>query len=347
VLLRRSVYETLGGLQDQYRLFATWVLAFRLHAAGYRLGYASRSVIHHHNPLTVSHLQQSIEDFTWGEFCYRRDYPDDGHEAYFGLPWEWVDRGNNNRAAQQAICRAVARVLLTPSVWRRPGSLVPHLLRALYRRWPALLGRHGLLDLATLRNWAARLRLALWRWHQRRRSAACVDFCQRIVERTRLRFLAQHFQDWNGGVPVPGTWSMDEVSAEDLAGFHALERYQGRPFRWTDAVCAFACRAPAGEYAVTLDTGGLRTDLDTASLVITVNGRIIPAADIRRGPDRVQFRFTSLPALAGAPQWIVLMCPPLQPRKDGVADTRVLGLPLFAVEAASAAPAARLFRRAA
>jgi hypothetical protein len=347
VLLRRSAYEAVGGLSDQYHHFATWVMSFRLHAAGYRLGYASRSVVHHHNAPTLSTMMEPVEDFTWGEFCYRRDHPDDGHEAYFGLPREWAERGDRNPAAQRAVCRAVARVLLTPSARRRCGALLPHLRGALYRRWPALLGRDGLLDRATLRYWAACGRFALWRWHERRLTAACQDLYQRMVERTRLRFLAEHFRDWDGGLRAPGTWSMGEVPAEDLTGFQALERYQGRPFRWTDAVCAFACRAEAGSWVVTLETGGLRTDPDASSLVIAVNGRIVPAADVRTGADRVEFRFTSPPTLAGAPQWVVLMSPPLQPWKHGVADQRDLGVPIFSVGLAPAAAAAGLSRRAA
>src|SRR5262249_17326992 len=65
VLLRRTAYEAVGGLDHRYLRFAETVIAARLHAHGFRLGYVPEAVVTHYNSTDLSELL----DYVWE---YRR-----------------------------------------------------------------------------------------------------------------------------------------------------------------------------------------------------------------------------------------------------------------------------------
>jgi hypothetical protein len=72
--------------------------------------------------------------------------------------------------------------------------------------------------------------------------------------------------------------AMEHIDAPDLTGFHLLEPWQGRFFRWSKDRAAIRLRLSPGHYTVVLDLGGIRGwygDLDQ-SLEIFFNTFLLP-----------------------------------------------------------------------
>ncbi len=69
--IRRDVYESVGGFRSQFGCFAESLLAFDLHAAGHRLGYAEQAAVKHYNSTHVRDFLTYIREYREGEAAYQ------------------------------------------------------------------------------------------------------------------------------------------------------------------------------------------------------------------------------------------------------------------------------------
>ena len=73
-----------------------------------------------------------------------------------------------------------------------------------------------------------------------------------------------------------GRWSADAPSSAAAAGFHALERHQGRGFRWTEPEAVTQWTLAPGRYVVDIALLPLDIDDDRINLAVFLNGRNVP-----------------------------------------------------------------------
>jgi len=312
--LERAVYHQVGGLQGEYGRFSEPLLAARLHRAGYRLGYAPRSIVRHWNTTSFAQLEEHVRDYASCECAFRLADPDPVWGSYFGAPVEWAQGGRTDPALARAEARVRLRALLRGdrSV-RELAKLLPAcVLGGRWWRWPAASGRVlRKLRVYLMKNGDARTAAFATLW-QRYAAGARLDFLTRIASRT---------------VTPRERVAIDEFPAPLLVGFHPLERYAGLPFRWSEPLAHVKLALPPGEQVVELVTRELRPPL---GLEAFVNGRRAPVESrpAEGGPIRVTVHES---ARRAGLQYLTLKCVPWS--ADG--DTRTLGLPLFGLRRAA------------
>ncbi|QJW94882.1 glycosyltransferase [Frigoriglobus tundricola] len=314
--LEREVYHRVGGLQGEYGRFSEPLLAARLHRAGYRLGYAPRSIVRHWNTTSFAQLEEHVHDYATCECAFRLTDPDPVWDSYFGTPTEWARGGRTD----PALARVEARVRLG-GLLRGAGSvrelakLLPAcVLGGRWWRWPAASGR-------VLRK----LRVHLME-HGEARTDAFAALWQRYAAGARLDVLtriASHTVTPRESVAI------DEFPAPLLVGFHPLERYGGLPFRWAEPLAHVKLALPPGEQIVELVTRELRPPL---GLEAFVNGRRAPVENRTAEDGRVRVTVHESARRTGL-QYLTLKCVPW----SAAGDTRALGLPLFGLRRAVAA----------
>lgn len=311
--LERDVYHRVGGLRGDYGLFAEPLLAARLHRAGYRLGHARRSIVRHWNASSFGQLEDHIRDYASCECAFRLADPDPAWDAYFGAPPEWTGGGRTDPVLARVEARVRLKALLRgEGSVRELANLLPACALGGGRwRWPAAAGRAlRRLRVHLMRAGEARTD-AFANWWQRAAAGARLDFVTRLGARAVEPRDAAH---------------IDELPAPLLVGFHPLERYAGRPFRWSEPLAHVKLALPPGERVVELVTRDLRPAL---ALEAFVNGRRAPVEDraAKEGAIRVTVRAS---ARRAGLQYLTLKCAPWSP----AGDPRALGLPLFGLRRA-------------
>jgi len=112
---------------------------------------------------------------------------------------------------------------------------------------------------------------------------------------------------------------MKDIDAHDLTGFHLLEPWQGRFFRWSKDRAAIRLRLSPGRYTVILDLGGIRGwygDLEQC-LEIFFNTFLLPRETLFFEPS-YRLSFEVNPALfeQAVYQRIGLRCSPSLSRRE-------------------------------
>ncbi|MBL8876421.1 MAG: nucleotidyltransferase family protein [Phycisphaerae bacterium] len=126
--------------------------------------------------------------------------------------------------------------------------------------------------------------------------------------------------------PSPG--EMETIHPHDLTGFHALESWDGRSFRWSQTHAIIRLRQEPCRATITFDLGRLRRwkgDLEE-SLSVQFNTHSVPL----RAASSQTVVFEVVPEMfeQAVYQRIVLRCEKLE---HDTHDKRELGVPLFAV----------------
>jgi predicted dehydrogenase len=328
-VLRRDVYEDVGGFEHRFDRFAEWALAATLHSRGLVLGYAPGAAVKHFDTTSFAELFPSVVSFTQGECAYRAERPGPYCDDYFGAAAEWVDRRRHRRDVAREALRSAGRSL-GRGWWRagRPGlrfaaamarALLGHLPAAAFGPWPRVLRARLALRLA-------RLRLAVARRQGEAEYRAYRALWDAMVTFARVDYLARH--DRAGRAAGAPGLEIDVAAHSDdrLAGFHGRETFRGRDFRWTGPVATLWLDVPPGRYEVALDTGGLLAP--DRLVAVFWNRHAVPAAALERRDGRLSFR---VPAEWCAPgeQVLGLTCAPLA--GSSPSERRSLGVPLFAV----------------
>src|SRR5262249_35803638 len=163
-----------------------------------------------------------------------------------------------------------------------------------------------------------------WRWHSRRLETSYRDTWNAMGRLSRLRFLAGNPSD-----PPPATeprlrFAITDLAEHNLLGFHAIETWQNRSFRWTGRAALLRLSLPPTTYDVCIDTGNLRQDSTPLDLRAYVNSHPIQTATSDNG--RLRLRIHAHQLREDGNQDLVLTCRPVKPWNRGIADYRELGL---------------------
>ncbi len=325
--LKRRVYNRVGGIEAEYGGFAEAILAARLHAGGYRLGFIDKAGVQHINTFTLDELFKSAWDYSLNEsrFCAQNDPY--FCERYF--------------SASTVLCQglAVPRQLggrLASAIWqvlrrecRQPAPSIKLMLtwtKALVRPLAVFsLGRWPLILQAQLAVALAFLRFHLVWFNEQLRLRAFTGFWSSIVHWARLHYIVNNMTAIVGtnalccsDAEVPGSWN--------AVGLLPLERYSGKSFRWTGPVAAMFFNLPAGDYQGVIDTGGLRGPADEIPLALLWNEHLIAREQIRGSRDKIVFSISSRMFSPGMAQRLTIATVPLNVK--GSEERRCLGVPI-------------------
>lgn len=167
------------------------------------------------------------------------------------------------------------------------------------------------------------------------------NFLQHInnLEYPPQRYLREHlWYLWSVRLPIrlnrlrrfggPSLDDIESIHPHDLTGFHLLEPWRGRNFRWSKSESVIRLRRAPAHLRITLDFGGLRAwrgDLEE-SLTVEFNTHSV---ELRKVSERAaSFEVDPEMFEKAVYQRITLRCRPLA---VGAAETRDLGVPLFAL----------------
>jgi len=318
--VRRDAYEQVGGFQVGFRRFAEFLLAAQLHAAGKRIGYAPGASVRHLYTESLAELSPPVRDFAGGEAAFLMERGDDPLARYFDRPPELSEASSLDRRAGAAMALSALRALP-----RAPDGAAARAfaLTAARGALTAVAGPAPRLAAERARFHAAEARCALLRPFPARLYPAFMDAYAQMVRLGRLEELASRPPRAEPRTPVTRI-AFAEMPDTRLLGFHPVERAGDAEFRWTRAVARAALPLAAGEWELSLDSGGLRSDADPAAWL---DGRRLRATwDGRRLRARVRIRERR------GDHELAVSCAPWRQWRQGSADRRELGLPLVALE---------------
>lgn len=322
--LSRRAYLESGGIVAQYRLFAEAELSARLHAAGQTLGHASAAVVNHCNTSTVAELREAVHDYTRGVCAYLIEHPDGAGDAYFGVPEWWQQRIWMDPAIERYLWRSLGKLLRVPGpghearrqAWLR--LLPAALLGTRLRTWPA--------DWNVIR---AGLRCWLWQHHEGRLLPAYRELWANLAVQGAVRTLATSQLPANVPPVTPRReYPIATLPIEWITGFHDTETLDGTPFRWTTPLACLKLPLSRRDQLLVLDTRGLRLGVRFWAFL---NGERLAVRDLQEDVGEIHVSVRRKHVRATPFQYLVLICEPLLPTLEGVADQRELGLPLFRV----------------
>jgi hypothetical protein len=325
--LRRSIYLDAGGFSYRYERFSEMLLAATLRDRGHKLGYARESIVTHHYRATLQELIDGTDEYVRSECIYRKDNPGPDSVGHSYLP----EMPNPFSPRVQDMNREVARTLFAGVL----GGSMPVMREAFHaagKVLAALSGRRGSLGAAWLAVLVCRLRCWQNRHDLARLNQPYRDLVPRASRLSYARYLASQ-PAVDPPLPTPcQSLSIHTLPTWALYGFHGMEWMEGTPFRWTSRFAAMRMPLPRGQYRLRLITRGLRKD--SLNLHAAFNGICITPIEMPDGNHELRIERSHCHLTE---QTLMLICNPLQPWKQGVADHRELGLPLFAIEAQAVA----------
>jgi len=327
----RRAYEAAGGLEPRYGLFAPALLAARLHESGARVGHvAGGRIFHVHEPDIQEHHAHSA-DYARGECLARAEHDARFCERYFGHADEWANRLRYRAEVARSLAAVLTRALLRAGGRRRgEWRWVAAELAARLPACVAGVGPYALWErLALAANEVAAGGIPLpARW----RFSAYLRAQERVVRLARLQSVRGGTGPARPAVLGAGCWPVEELDGDALVGAHGLERHDGRWFRWTAPVAAFRLAVPPGDHVLSLDTGGLRGAPLGYVRDVYAGPRRIPRASLRQDGLRLTVPLGTARGARTAPAGVIVLCRPLEPRRNGARDARALGMPVFSVE---------------
>lgn len=332
-LLRRSAYEAVGGLEFRYGWFAETVIAARLQARGFRVGFAPDALIRHHNATELSELLDYAAQYRRQEVVFHEEQPGvlPGPSV---LPAAAAIRGDARLG--RVINRCVRQT------WRDAFRLrvfkSSRKLRAAWGlAWSAL---HGWITtyfsdsldrfVSRVRLWTAHLRLRLPGRGDEARYRAFLDLWQRAGDHAVLEMQQRLGLRLRPMAPISAgeTCLPGEASGEHFWGFHQPEWLQGKSFRWSKPLACLLVEARRSNLEICIDVGAVRP-LSRSEVKLFWNGRLAKSDAARSTGGLFVFlvpekHFTDAPT-----QILTLLCRPVPGRLSR--DSRRLGLPLFAI----------------
>lgn len=327
--VRRSVYESVGGVRSRWAFFGPAELGARLYSAGYAVDRLEHVFITHVNTPNLREQYRHIRKYVFGEFAFRAESDPDYCERFFGHAIEW----ENRRLHSTPVARSVCKALFAAIIARRSLNGWLQLFSALFSELPrwlsaAIWGPNGAIRRAdwTVNWWtaAASTPLLPYRW----RFAAYVMAWKSVARHARLvqaqRHLTAEDAYAEGGFRSPDP---DGVEIKQI-GFHGRETWNGRPFRWSQPVSLLRFAMPPGDYQITVDTQNLAGPAGSSLLGLIWSGRPIPLSRVRF--DTASFTF-QIPArwMKGRTRHDLVL---LARAHTSAADPRRLGLPVFSVD---------------
>jgi hypothetical protein len=324
-----TTYQAAGGLRGEFPAFADVFLAAKLHQLGYRIGVVPDAWVTHINSPTLALLRFHAGHYALGEHLFRLTDEARNYESYFGQAPEWA-AAIADRLSQRGGTLNLIRGMLRPSVkrstslWRRGLDLVGMLL-------PLLAPRSWRRARLTLQAWWRQVQIRLPHWFGIDRVQAFARLWDLFIQREMVRLaLTEPLSQFPPGL-TPTALDADAVPQHSWFGTHGLECANGRVFRWTLPMFRLRwCALPDATFDIVLETGGLRSPPRCHVLAAFWNGKRLAAdAIVEEGH---HLRFIVQGSAKRADNELAVVCEPLVPQRQGSADTRNLGLPVFRID---------------
>ncbi|TPQ42550.1 hypothetical protein C2U70_01110 [Bradyrhizobium guangdongense] len=323
---RRDVYEECGGLREELGHFAEWVLAASYHVRGHAIGYLEGARFHHYYIGKVGDLKRFTLDFVQGEIRYLSGDRRGPGSALLEIPVEWNCQDDFDAGLARAVLAALLQDNRQHRDPRRSGETRPAL-----RRWagPALYGDRLARAVAWLAAVRARCTLTVMvRIGSRPRVAFELKrYIAALIDLQRLDCIHQVRRAGGSALPRLGEYVLAQ------AGFHAMETWQGRSFRWSEPEAAVRIKVQPGRNVVRIECLDVREPLDRIGVRFHCNGARIadPSIMVRDGAFELD-----LDVPASGIVTLAWTCP----RFPAAGDVRRLGLPVSAIDvsASSAKP---------
>jgi len=331
----RQVYLDDGGFEYRYDRFSEWALAATLHRRGRRLGYAAAASVKHYNTIGFSALFPPVWEFSQGECAYRAEHDEPFVEQYFGFAPAWSQRESLRRTLARAACGAAWRSLWSDgrgSSLRQKLALLRAQLGELtrwLRRW--LIGPRGPVAWAWLALKLEEARCHLLWWSPERQFRSYARAYQCIVDYARADYVARHLSRPPPDLPALDEYDMGNLPENQLIGFHGLESWRGRKFRWTGTLAIFRFHLEPGDYRVAIDTGSLRGETMPFPLGLRCNRHTVRPSEIVKRDGRITFQISREMFVPGREQRLVINTTSLPTGIDSPKDPRALGVAVFGV----------------
>lgn len=325
-VLRRQLFQELGGFRTELERFAETALAIEMDRRGLRADEAQGAIVLHGDCRWPTELEPALLALGRGLRAYHDAGPAHVIEPYVGRPGP-PTRSSIDSALARELCGAVAHSLLA-SRGRTAGRGDLGSLRC----WGlvALAGASGaqlplrvrarLSLLTCMMPWGdAGARLARFRtaWRQ-------VSTCGEI----------QHLARQALPPPTPPREPRrfrPDAPDTDFIGFHSRESDDGGAFRWTEPAALWRLALARGDYRaclrLSLPPGGLQPRL-------RLNGRAVRAEAGGRSGDTLAFDVPRELLREGGEQHLVLLSAPFRPRELGSTDGRTLGVAVRSLDLA-------------
>ena len=264
-----------------------------------------------------------------GEFDARSRIDPVFMERYFGHAWYWSNRLRLQRRTALAMARAVlAAARIDP---RRSATLAGIFGSLLAEAVAGLRLRIALSRLSVALDDMAIERLPMpdgLRWSRFMRAHA------RFARLTQLEWICRNATPPAAGLSE-GRWSVERLSANEIIGVHGLEESRGRRFRWTEPVAMIRLARQEAACKIRIETGRIRGDPLASLIAVVIGGHVLPREFIT-SDDEGTLTVRLPAAWAGAESdGLVLVCAMLSPARAGVADRRLLGLPIASIAVAA------------
>lgn len=325
VALARDAYLGVGGLQHRYDRFAEMLLAASLRDHGLTMSYAEKPTVRHRFRTNLRDVLADIEAYVGGENLYRAEHAGKDQVGHSFLPVLSQDEH------KPQLLNNLARTLLADFLrqgWLRGQGVLRGAFLEATKRW--LHGGRLAYWLATLGTWVSVAKCHLFRWHRKWLERAYRQVWVSASRRTRLGFLLDQWKPRPAQLVEQGRVAITDLADSDWFGLHALESYDGEPFRWTHRTAVIRLNLGRGEQEIVLETRGVRREPVPLELIAYLDGSRLPANAILVEADCVRLRIPKRPG-SDQPSHLVLACRPIRPWKRGQPDQRELGLPLFAI----------------
>lgn len=315
---RRESDEACGGFRAELGHFAEWVLAADYYARGFTIGYLNEARFHHYYIGEVGELRTFTLDFVHGEIRYFRDGASGPVGEILEMPREWSCQDNLDAGMARGIVRAVAASFLADmrrSRWRSSVAAIWHWLpTAILGDGPAR--ARGAVAVMVTRLALSATVLAGSRDGTARSLRAHIAA---LIRYQRLRCI-RSLRTETPGVAVV-RWGADIVGQ---GGFHPLERWNERRFRWSETAAAVRIEGRPGPNRIRIECLAVREPLHQIGLRWFLGGRSIADEAIAYGADSIELQI-ELPASGiGTLGWV---CRPFA----AAADARSLGLPVTSI----------------
>ncbi len=332
-VVKRTAYERSGGIEPRFGHFAEHLLAARLRRSGAVIGHHPGAAISHHYVGERADLIDFARDFGRGRVIFAAGAEQDDCGDLFEAPAEWRTRFGRDRGVARRMAAMLIRDM--PAALREgspegidlvPQKRVVPLDRARWILMACVPTRIGLLARRmNLRLGALRLEADLrLRSHQRAKAAflrlndaaATLGGEEALAELQGLEGRVGDFEEPEGHRSEWTALTSDLVPA---VGFHALERLERRPFRWS-APAAMVSLPELGPGA-TVEIAWGRIDGQGHEVArFYANERRIPSSQITHARHSTQI---SLDRPSGALRlgWVA-------GSRHGRGDPRRLGLPV-------------------
>lgn len=143
--------------------------------------------------------------------------------------------------------------------------------------------------------------------------------------------LAETLEKPREEVPDQNAYDLSTVDETQLAGFHSVENWNGRAFRWSAPEAMLHVGLSAGTYEVALDALPLRPDDEPLGLDVFFDRRHVASFPRGVGNSPLVFRIDKDSFDAGATEHRLVFLTDVWKTTDSTLGNRVLGLPLCGV----------------